>query len=95
MAQEVRENVELKETKEVTELKQVKLSKNTKPAKPKKDFKKFFIEIKGELKKVIWPGRTQLINNTLTVLLACVFVGAIIWVADIGFEKVYKVVFGR
>lgn len=90
MAHEVREIVETKETKDI---KDVKTNKNAKAVKQKKDFKKFFMEIKGELRKVIWPDRNQLINNTLTVLSACVIVGAIIWVADIGFEKVYQFVF--
>lgn len=41
-------------------------------------------EVRVELKKVIWPSRTQLINNTVTVLIFCVVVGAIIWIADVG-----------
>ena len=90
MAQEVREIVDTKETKEI---KEVKTNKNAKPVKQKKDFKKFFMEIKGELKKVIWPDGKQLVNNTLTVLAVCVIMGTIIWVADIGFEKVYQAVF--
>jgi len=40
--------------------------------------------MKAELKKVIWPDRKQLINNTMTVLIACGIVGAIIWSIDFG-----------
>lgn len=47
-----------------------------------KGISKFFKEIKSELKRVIWPTREQLLNNTVTVLLACLVVGVIIWVAD-------------
>lgn len=43
---------------------------------------KFINEIRLELKKVIWPTRKQLINNTSTVLLVCLFVGIIIWILD-------------
>ncbi len=50
--------------------------------KKRKSIKKFFKEIKSELKKVIWPNREQLINNTVSVLLACFIIGAIIWIAD-------------
>ena len=47
-----------------------------------KGISKFFREIRSELKRVIWPTREQLINNTVTVLIACLVVGVIIWVAD-------------
>ena len=52
-------------------------------------------EIRAELKKVIWPNKTQLINNTVTVLLFCLIVGAIIWIADFGFTKIAEVVFTK
>lgn len=56
---------------------------------------KLYKEIRAELKKVIWLNRTQLINNTATVLIFCLIVGAIIWVADAGFTKLAEVVFTR
>ena len=49
-----------------------------------KNFIKFFKEVRSELKKVIWPSRTQLTNNTVTVIACCIIVGAIIWAADLG-----------
>lgn len=52
--------------------------------KAQKNFVKFFKDIRAELKKVIWPNRKQLTNNTVTVLLACLLVGALIWIADYG-----------
>lgn len=69
--------------------------KNTKVEKPKRDFGKFFKEVKGELKKVMWPSWEQLTNNTVTVLISCFLVGAIIWTVDIGLEYVYKAVFNK
>ncbi|MCX7921176.1 MAG: preprotein translocase subunit SecE [Clostridia bacterium] len=51
---------------------------------------KFFKDVRSELKKVIWPNRAQLTNNTATVLLSCIIVGAIIWSFDIGLEKLVK-----
>lgn len=53
----------------------------------RKNFVKFFKEVRSELKKVIWPSRTQLTNNTLTVLLSCLIVGLIIWLVDMGLVK--------
>lgn len=64
----------------------------TKSAKFRKNFVKFFRDIRSELKKVIWPTRKQLINNTVTVLLACLVVGVIIWVADGILTKVVEAV---
>lgn len=56
---------------------------------------KLYREIRVELKKVIWPNRTQLINNTITVLAFCLVVGAIIWVADFGFTGLADLVFTK
>jgi preprotein translocase, SecE subunit, bacterial len=57
-------------------------SKTSKLEKARKNFTRFFKDIRTELKKVIWPTRQQLFNNTVTVLLTCLVVGAIIWIAD-------------
>lgn len=60
-----------------------------------KGIAKLYREIRAELKKVIWPSRTQLINNTVTVLMFCLIVGGIIWIADAGFIKIAEVVFTK
>ena len=39
---------------------------------------KWFREMRSELKKVVWPSRKQLINNTLIVLGAVLVVGIIV-----------------
>jgi len=54
-----------------------------------------FREVKAELKKVIWPNRTQLINNTVTVLIFCLIVGIIIWAADFGLTALADIVFAK
>ena len=44
--------------------------------------RRYFRELRSELKKVVWPTPKQVVKNTLIVL-ACVFVvGAFIWVFD-------------
>ena len=53
----------------------------------RKNFVRFFKEVRSELKKVIWPSRAQLINNTFTVLMSCLIVGAIIWITDAGLAE--------
>ena len=47
--------------------------------------KRFFKDIKGEIKKVVWPGKSQIINNTIivvvVVIIAAIFVGCFDFVA--------------
>ena len=43
---------------------------------------RWFREMKSELKKVVWPSKSQMINNTLVVLACVVVVGVFIWVFD-------------
>jgi len=57
-------------------------ARTSKMAEFGKKFIRFFKDIRTELKKVIWPTRSQLINNTLSVLAICLVIGAIIWISD-------------
>jgi len=63
--------------------------------KARKDLIRFFKDVRSELRKVIWLNREQLINNTLTVLLACLVVGIVIWVFDAGLLQLSELVFTR
>ncbi|HEY7729558.1 MAG TPA: preprotein translocase subunit SecE [Gaiellaceae bacterium] len=42
----------------------------------------FIRECWGELKKVDWPNRAQVIQGTIVVLIACAIVGAFLWGVD-------------
>ena len=44
--------------------------------------KKFFREIKSELKKVVWPTKEQVIRNALVVAGCVLVVGLFIWLFD-------------
>lgn len=55
---------------------------------------RFFKEIRLEIKKVIWPTKQQLVNNTLVVFLTCLSVGIVIWAADALFGLIFSAVFG-
>jgi preprotein translocase subunit SecE len=54
---------------------------------------RFIKEVRTELKKVIWPSRNQVINNTITVLITCLVIGGIIWILDFILGQVYTLVF--
>ena len=58
-----------------------------KPAKAKKPSlvertQKWFRELKGEIKKIVWPTKEQTVNNTAVVLGCCLVLGAFIWILD-------------
>ena len=48
----------------------------------------------SEFKKVVWPTKKQLINNTLIVIAALVIIGLIIFGLDTLFISLSKVVLG-
>ncbi|MEA4964312.1 MAG: preprotein translocase subunit SecE [Oscillospiraceae bacterium] len=49
-----------------------------------KRIKKWFREMKSELKKVVWPTKKQILNNVLITLACVLVVGVFIWVFDLG-----------
>ena len=53
----------------------------------------FFVESWGELKKVEWPGQSQVIQGTVVVLVACLVVGAFLYVNDTVWKQVVQKVF--
>jgi preprotein translocase subunit SecE len=55
--------------------------------------KRFIQESWGELKKVEWPGQTQVIQGTAVVLIACIIVGVYLYAADAVFRRLVEHVF--
>ena len=77
------------------EMLKMAVANTSKLNKVKKSFIRFFKEIRLELKKVIWPSRKQLINNTATVLASCLIVGVLLWVIDLGLGQLTQWFFSR
>jgi preprotein translocase subunit SecE len=50
----------------------------------------FFRETNGELRKVSWPTRREAMQLTGLVILVMVFMGVILWLADIGAGRLLK-----
>lgn len=44
--------------------------------------KNWFVDMKAELKRVVWPSFKKVRQNTLIVLVFVLVVGAVIWVLD-------------
>ena len=64
-----------------------KEKKDKKPSKfsPKNIFKgiaKFFKDLRGETKKIVWPSRQMVLKSTGIVLAAILVIGAGIWIID-------------
>lgn len=51
-------------------------------AKTVKKLKSFFLSLKAELKRVVWPDRKRLIQSTATVLAICLIIGLILFLID-------------
>jgi len=64
--------------------------KQAKPAKAKPSGKpsvfarihKWFRELRSEAKKVMWPSRKQVTNNTAVVIVTVLIIGAFVWTID-------------
>jgi preprotein translocase subunit SecE len=50
----------------------------------------FIRESYGELKKVEWPSRQQVITGTIVVIIAVTIVGFYLWVADQAFKNLVE-----
>lgn len=58
--------------------------------------RRFLAESWGELKKVEWPGQSQVIQGTVVVLIACLIVGVYLYTADQVFKRfVQNVLLGQ
>jgi len=77
--------------------------KETKKDYPAKKEKVNYIELVqkfvkgayGELKKVNWPGRRELIIYTIVVVVAVLFVGALLWIFDSALSTVFGLIIKR
>jgi len=51
-----------------------------------KRFANFLRDVRSELKKSTWPGRTEVINTTIVVILATIFFGFYLFFMDVVFS---------
>ena len=55
--------------------------------------RQYFSEVRGEMKKVAWPTRKEVINSTIVVLIAVVFMTTLIFGFDYGSSKLVLFLF--
>ena len=57
--------------------------------------RKYFRELRSELKKVVWPTPQQVLKNTAVVVICVIAVGVFIWLFDflaqIGIDALIRV----
>jgi preprotein translocase subunit SecE len=56
------------------------------------ELKKFFSEVKVELKKVTWPSRPEVRSTTIVVIFTAIFFGFYLWGLDLGFSRLMSFV---
>ena len=54
----------------------------------------FFRDNKSEVKKIVWPSFRDVVKNTVTVLVMCLIIGALIWAIDFGLGKLLELILG-
>ena len=70
-------------------------AKPSAPKGQKKSVVKYFKDARSEFKKVVWPSRKQVINNTVVVLVSMVVSGLAIWGMDSLFMFLIKLMLGK
>ncbi|MEK6674007.1 MAG: preprotein translocase subunit SecE [Nitrospirota bacterium] len=53
--------------------------------------KVFFSDVKVEMKKVVYPGREELIGSTWVVIVTVVVISFFLGIIDIGLSKLVKI----
>ena len=59
------------------------------------ELRSFMIEVRAELKKVTWPGQSEVYATTLVVMATTVFFGFYLWGLDLVFSRVLSQVLKR
>jgi preprotein translocase subunit SecE len=55
----------------------------------------FFRETKGEMKKVSWPQRHEVVGTTGVVIAAVIFFGVYLWLCDMAFYEAINFLFEK
>jgi preprotein translocase subunit SecE len=55
----------------------------------------FFRETNAEMKKVTWPGRGEVVNTTIVVLIATIVFALFLWGCDVVFYQAIDFIFTK
>ncbi|MBQ3936470.1 MAG: preprotein translocase subunit SecE [Ruminococcus sp.] len=79
-------------TKSAKEKDKAKKAVAVKDVKKKGGLKRYFKELKSEMKKVVWPTRKKVINNTGIVMGVMAFMGLFLFAVDSGLGYAIKAI---
>ena len=68
--------------------------KDAEKDKKKGGLRKYFKELRAELKKVLWPTRQQVVNNTGVVLVVMSLMGLFLFAVDTGLSYGIRALIG-
>ncbi len=67
-----------------------KSAKNQSKGKKANPVAKYFRDLRSEFKKVVWPSKETVLNNTGVVLMTMIITGAGVFVLDLAFAELFK-----
>lgn len=79
----------------VSAKKSEKNDKKPAPKGEKKSIVKYFKDARSEFKKVVWPSKKQVFNNTVVVIISLVVSGIAIGAIDSVFMFLIKLMLGK
>jgi preprotein translocase subunit SecE len=65
-----------------------------KPKEQRTSPRQFVREVRGELRKVVWPTRSETVNYSIVVVVTLIFFGALIFAVDWVFSEAVLRLFG-
>lgn len=65
-----------------------------KDEKKKPGFKEYFRGVRMEMKKVVWPNRSELVSYTAIVIVVCALFALGFWLIDTGVLAALKAILG-
>jgi preprotein translocase subunit SecE len=71
---------------------------NSLVAKPKEWWsvtREFWTDTRSEMKKVSWPGRSEVVGTTAVVLIATIVFAVYLWGCDVLFYKMIDLLFSK
>lgn len=54
--------------------------------------KRFLLDYKSEVKKIVWLGPKAIVKNTIVVIVMCLILGAFIWLIDLGIGELIRLI---
>lgn len=86
---------EAKAEKIVAQKEKEKSKGNKKNVKKQNRVAQYFRELKSELKKVVWPSKKTVLNNTGVVLAVVCMSSIVVWGIDSIFVKILSLITGQ